>query len=156
MRSGGSLHAAPVSAAILLILTLLPGCQVAPPPATSKPAQSKPASTSSSSSKPAGSPAASIGGDATAGRQLFVTKGCVACHKAPGVPEATGIVGPDLRGIGSPGTRTKIAALLDNTPENMKRWLLDPPTVKPGTSMPNLGLSDAEATNLTAFMETLK
>ena len=156
MRSGGSFHAGLTGAAILLILALLSGCQGAPPQTTSKPADSKAASKSSSSSKPPASPAASIGGDATAGRQLFVTKGCVACHKAPGVPEATGIVGPDLRGIGSPDTRSKIATLLDNTPENMKRWLLDPPSVKPGTSMPNLGLSDAEATNLTAFMETLK
>jgi cytochrome c len=156
MRAGRSLHAALGAVAMLLGVVVLSSCQGAPPPATSNPAQSKAASKSGSSSQPAAAPAASIGGDAALGRQLFVTKGCVACHKAPGVPEATGIVGPDLRGMGSPATRSKIAALLDNTPENMKHWLLDPPSVKPGTSMPNLGLTEAEATNLTAFMETLK
>ena len=108
----------------------------------SKPAEAKPAPV-----------AASIGGDATAGKQLFVAKGCVACHKAPGVPEAQGVVGPDLKGVAG---RPKLGAVLDNTPENMRRWILDPQSAKPGTSMPSLGLTESEATDLVAFLETLK
>src|SRR5207247_2994854 len=96
-----------------------------------------------SKSKP-GEPkaAVSIGGDATAGKQLFVAKGCVACHKAPGVPEAQGVVGPDLKGVAG---RPKLGAVLDNTPENMRRWLLDPQSAKPGTSIPSHGLTESEA-----------
>lgn len=126
--------------AVSLGLLAAAGCQQAAP--AGKPAD-------------AGAPAAAatIGGDAAAGRQLFVTKGCAACHKAPNIPEAQGVVGPDLRGVAG---RPKIAALVDNTPQNMKRWLTDPPSIKAGTSMPNLGLTDDDATNITAFLETLK
>jgi cytochrome c1 len=149
----------------VLGIALLAACQASPPP-TAKPADSKQATStakaeSKSAAKTAGSQsggaaAAPIGGDAAIGKQLFVSKGCVACHKAPGVPEATGVVGPDLRAIGNPSVRPKIAAVLDNTPENLKRFITDPSGTKPGISMPNLNLTDAEATNITAFMETLK
>jgi cytochrome c2 len=136
----------PNVAPLVVAALALVGCQPPEPAGASKPAESKP---------PAAAPGST--GDAATGKQLFVTKGCAACHKAPGVPEATGIVGPDLRGIGNPSARPKIAvATVDNTPENMKRWIMDPSSVRSGTSMPNLGLSEAEATDLIAFMETLK
>jgi cytochrome c2 len=94
--------------------------------------------------------------EAATGQQLFVSKGCVACHRAPGVPEAVGTVGPNLRGVGNTSAHPKIAGTLDNTPDNLKRWLMNPSGAKPGTSMPSLGLTDAEATSLTTFLETLK
>lgn len=95
----------------------------------------------------------SIGGDPAIGKQLFVARGCVACHRAPGVSEAVGTAGPNLAGFAS---RPKIAAVIDHTPANTKRWLMNPAALKPGTAMPNLGLNDEDATNLTAFLETLK
>jgi cytochrome c oxidase subunit 2 len=49
-----------------------------------------------------------------------------------------------------------IADTLPNTPENMKRWITNPSTIKPGTMMPPLGLSDKESDDLVAFLETLK
>jgi cytochrome c2 len=101
-------------------------------------------------------PAAALSGAAADGKQLFVTKGCVACHRAPGVPEASGTIGPNLKGVGDPKVTPKIAATIDNTPDNMKRWVMNPQAMKNGTSMPNLGLTDDEATRLVAFLETLK
>jgi cytochrome c oxidase subunit II len=66
------------------------------------------------------------------GRELFQTKTCVACHTVRG-HEGGGIVGPDLTHVGS---RTTIAGgLLENTLENMHRWLLEPNNVKPGNLM---------------------
>jgi cytochrome c2 len=97
-----------------------------------------------------------LGPAALAGKQLFLTKGCVACHRAPNIPEAQGTIGPNLRGVGNPAAHPKIAAVVDNTPENMQRWLLDPSKLKPGTAMPNLGLTDEEARNLVALMETFQ
>ena len=41
-------------------------------------------------------------------------------------------------------------------PDDLKKWVLNPPAVKPGTAMPNVGLTDDEATNIVAFLETLK
>ena len=93
---------------------------------------------------------------AAAGKQLFVAKGCIACHRAPGVPEATGTIGPSLADIGNPSKRPKLAANVDNNRDNLKRWVLNPQGLKPGTTMPNLGLSDDEANKLVAFLETLK
>jgi cytochrome c2 len=114
----------------------LAACQTGPSPAAAKPGE--------------------LSAAAVEGRQLFLAKGCVACHKAPGVAEAQGTMGPNLTGIGNPSAHPKIAAVLDNNPDNMKRWLQDPQKVKPGAAMPSLGLTDAETTNLAAFLETLK
>lgn len=87
------------------------------------------------------------------GSELFISKGCVNCHAVQGV-NTYNRVGPDLSHIGS---RTSIAAgMLENTPENMIRWLRYTDTVKPGVAMPNLGLTQAEAEALTAYLATLK
>lgn len=94
-----------------------------------------------------------VPGDAQAGRKLFVEKGCGVCHVARGVPEAMGTIGPNL--AGSP-TKEQIAEVIPNTPDNMKRWLINPPAVKPGTAMPQLGVTDREADDLVAFLATLK
>jgi cytochrome c2 len=92
---------------------------------------------------------------AATGAQLLAQKECVACHTIPGVPGATRFAGPDLAGIGS---RTKIASgtVSINGPKDLERWLLNPSDVKPGTIMPNLGLSNDETTRIVAYLETLK
>jgi cytochrome c oxidase subunit 2 len=94
---------------------------------------------------PEGSPAAQ-------GRQLFTTQACVGCHAIQGV--AGGRVGPDLTHF---ATRKTIAAgMLPNTPENLRRWLKDPPAVKPGSRMPDLKLTDAQVTVLADYLGGLK
>ena len=98
----------------------------------------------------------SVQGDANNGKQLFSSKGCIACHVAPGVPGATGTIGPSLAGIGDPTRRPTLTDGGPNTPEHIKVWIQNPQQLKPGTMMPNLGLSDTEASDLTAFLMTLK
>jgi cytochrome c len=93
---------------------------------------------------------------AAEGKTLFVSRGCIACHRAPGVPEAQGTIGPNLRGVGDPNAHPKIADAVQNTHDNLVRWLVNPPAVKPGTAMPSLGLSQDEAGKIAAFLETLK
>ena len=39
---------------------------------------------------------------------------------------------------------------------SLDRWLADPQSVKPGTAMPNLGLSDNVRTELVAWLGTLR
>ena len=91
---------------------------------------------------------------AAAGQMLIAQKGCGACHTVPGVAGANGVIGPSLAGVAS---RTSLAggAVPNTSPDDLKRWVLNPPAVKPGTSMPNLGLSDDEATKIVAYLETL-
>jgi cytochrome c1 len=95
------------------------------------------------------------GSPAAEGAQIIATKPCVGCHTIPGIPGANGQVGPNLAGVAS---RTKIAggAVTVNSPDDLKKWILNPPALKPGTAMPNVGLTDDEATKVVAFLEILK
>jgi cytochrome c len=88
------------------------------------------------------------------GLLLVQQKGCGGCHVIPGVPGATGTLGPTLDGVAS---RATIAggSLPNNGPDDLKRWVLDPPALKPGTVMPKLGLTEDEATSVAAYLETL-
>jgi cytochrome c len=89
------------------------------------------------------------------GAMIIANKPCVGCHTIPGIPGATGTVGPNLGGVAS---RPKIAggAVNNSGPDDLKKWILNPPALKPGTAMPNLGLTDDEATKIVAYLETLK
>lgn len=91
-------------------------------------------------------------GDALAGRQALQQYMCVTCHVIPDVVGASHHVGPSLAGI---ATRPYIAGVLSNTPENMRRWLMAPTTIKPGTAMPDLGVSEQDARDITTFLNTL-
>jgi cytochrome c oxidase subunit 2 len=84
------------------------------------------------------------------GEKLFSSKGCVACHSLQAVNAPKGMVGPNLANVGA---RTYIAAgTLKNTDANLARWIRDPQGIKKGVLMPNLGLSDADAQALVAFL----
>ncbi len=66
------------------------------------------------------------------GRQFFQQKNCVTCHTVRG-HEGAGTTAPDLTHVGA---RTTIAAgLLENTKENLHRWIVHPEEVKPGNKM---------------------
>jgi cytochrome c2 len=93
------------------------------------------------------------GGDAAAGRQLVAEFGCASCHVVPGRRGPRGHVGPSLAGFGARGY---IAGILPNTPDNLVRWLRDPPAVAPLTAMPELGLDERQARDIAAFLATLR
>jgi cytochrome c oxidase subunit 2 len=78
---------------------------------------------------------------------------CVSCHAINGTP-AQAHVGPDLTHL---ATRGQICAgMLDNTPDNLRRWLHNPQEVKPGVLMPNFEFTDQQVNQLTAYLETLR
>jgi cytochrome c oxidase subunit 2 len=93
------------------------------------------------------------------GSELFVARGCSGCHTIKGLEGANGKVGPNLTHLQS---RKRFAgAIFDLTDKNLRKWLKDPPGMKPmnpanGQGMPNLGLSDDDITSLVAYLETLK
>lgn len=92
-------------------------------------------------------------GKAQEGAQLFARGACVGCHTIQGTP-AQAKIGPDLTHVGS--RLTIGAGMLDNTPENLARWLRDPQEVKPGNQMPNLRLKESEVEALVAYLRNLK
>ena len=84
------------------------------------------------------------------GEKLFLSKGCVACHSLQAVDAPKGMVGPNLANVGA---RSYIAAgTLKNTDANLARWIRDPQGIKKGVLMPNLGLTEADAQALVAFL----
>jgi cytochrome c oxidase subunit 2 len=83
------------------------------------------------------------------GRQLFLTRACIACHAISGTT-ARGVVGPNLTRFGS---RPSVGAgALPNTLENVERWIQNPQEVKAGTLMPGAGEAGGgfPPTNLTS------
>jgi len=78
---------------------------------------------------------------------------CTACHTVAGTA-ANGKIGPNLTHVAS--RQTLAAGLLPNSPSNLQRWLQNPQAIKPGSLMPNLGLSEAEVNALTAYLQHLK
>lgn len=91
-----------------------------------------------------------LAGDPARGSNLFLTKGCGACHRRAGVAGAIGTLGPDLTGLAE--RPTLAGGAVPNTPEQLRRWIQDPQAVKPGTTMPTLALTDQEAADLAAFL----
>ncbi len=90
--------------------------------------------------------------DAARGKSLFDAKGCIACHQLHGTG---GDVGPSLT--------TQVPEFPQGTWVGDKlngqwvyAWLKNPQGILPDTIEPNLGLSDQEALDLTAFLLSLK
>jgi cytochrome c len=71
----------------------------------------------------------------------------------PGVSGASGLVGPPLAGIAN---RVYVAGVLQNTPENLIRWLENPPAVDEHTVMPNLGVTHQDAIDIAGYLYTLR
>lgn len=93
------------------------------------------------------------GGDPQRGKASITRYGCATCHMIPGVRGADALVGPPLTQMGS---RSYIAGVLPNTPENMIRWIQNPPRVDQLTAMPNLGVTDSDARDIASYLYTLK
>jgi len=91
-------------------------------------------------------------GNAQVGKKLIVSYGCGACHTVPGIYTARGLVGPPLSFY---SRRTMIAGELPNVPDNLVRWLMNPPAIEPETAMPDLGLSEEQARDIAAYLYTL-
>lgn len=92
------------------------------------------------------------GGDPERGRELVVKYRCGSCHSIPGVEGARGALGPPLDGF---HRRERLAGGLPNTPENLRRWIVSPGTIAPGTTMPTLGLSEEEGRHVAAYLYSI-
>lgn len=80
-----------------------------------------------------------VKGDAEKGKKLVETFGCLGCHTANG--KAANDHGPELSNLGS-----KV------TPDWLYTWLKNPKHYSPTTRMPDLRLSDEEASHITSYL----
>ena len=95
---------------------------------------------------------------AAAGEEIFLAGACTQCHNIAGVNPldvaTVEIYGPDLTHFAD--RNVFAGATLDNTPENLARWLANPPLIKPGSYMPNLNLTQSDIDALIAYLESLQ
>ncbi|MGH7056260.1 MAG: c-type cytochrome [Gammaproteobacteria bacterium] len=92
-------------------------------------------------------------GNQKRGAELILHYGCGTCHTIPGIPNARGEVGPPLNRI---SRRTFIAGMLPNTRQNMMLWLMYPQKIIPGNAMPDMGLTEQQAADITAYLSKLR
>jgi cytochrome c oxidase subunit 2 len=86
------------------------------------------------------------------GQTVFMRSACINCHTIAGTV-ATGRFGPDLTHLAS---RDTIASgPVKNSPENLKQWIADPNSMKPGVLMPSMHLNDHDLDVITAYLTTL-
>jgi cytochrome c oxidase subunit II len=89
----------------------------------------------------------------SAGRSAFLVQSCINCHRVRGT-SAQGTYAPDLTHLMS--RKTLASGMVPNTPENLRRWVADPQTIKPGCLMPAFGLSDQERDEIVRYLLTLR
>jgi cytochrome c2 len=69
------------------------------------------------------------------------------------VANASGKVGPPLEGIAK---RVYLGGVLPNTPQNMASFIREPHKADPRTAMPAMGVGEAHARDMVAYLYTLK
>lgn len=93
------------------------------------------------------------GGNPQRGAVAIQEYGCGACHNIPGIPDADAMAGPPLNAWSQ---RRYISGRLPNEPQHLIRWIRFPQEIEPGTAMPNLGVSEQEARDISAYLYTLE
>jgi cytochrome c len=93
------------------------------------------------------------GGDPEAGQAALMRRPCKACHEIPGIAGAKGKAGPPLTGFSG---RAYIGGRLENTPDNLVNWIVDPHATDPQTAMPATGVGAREARDIAAYLYTLR
>lgn len=92
--------------------------------------------------------------DTERGRLLIEQYGCNVCHSIPGIAGAQGSIGPALEGLAS---RPAISnGKVQNTPENLAKFVQSPASLNPSSNMPGLNIPDADAHVIAAYLRTLK
>lgn len=97
-------------------------------------------------------------GDVERGRQAYLARGCAGCHAfaGAGVPEPSPLPRGAARGEHD-APAVELAPDLRHArvrlrPELVATWIRAPASLRPATLMPNLGIAEAEAADLAAFV----
>jgi mono/diheme cytochrome c family protein len=89
------------------------------------------------------------------GKALVLTSGCLGCHK---FRERGGVLGPDITHVGDKTPHDFDFTHIEGE-HTVAQWLFEhfkkPGEVVPGTLMPDMGLTDAQARDLTQYMLSL-
>ncbi|GGE26926.1 cytochrome c oxidase subunit 2 [Marinithermofilum abyssi] len=91
---------------------------------------------------------------AAEGKKLFA-QNCMGCHAIQGAGyKVLGQTGPELTGL---SYRTRLAGVVNNTKEDLSRWITNPQRIKPGNHMPAFDhLTEKQRKALTEYLSGLK
>ncbi|VTT97037.1 cytochrome c oxidase subunit ii : Cytochrome c oxidase subunit 2 OS=Granulicella mallensis (strain ATCC BAA-1857 / DSM 23137 / MP5ACTX8) GN=AciX8_2886 PE=3 SV=1: COX2_TM: COX2: Cytochrom_C [Gemmataceae bacterium] len=103
--------------------------------------------------KPAADPTDKV---ALANKEAFRSQSCVNCHTVRDKQDtrANGTFGPDLTHLMA--RKTIAAGMIPNTPENLKKWVFSPESVKPGCLMAGFDLGEKDMKAVIDYLTTLK
>jgi cytochrome c oxidase subunit 2 len=87
-----------------------------------------------------------------AGRHIFEMDACANCHTINGTT-AHGTYGPDLTHLMSRATIG--AGVAANTAANLREWVKNPNSLKPGAHMPAMQLTNQQIDEVVAYLTTL-
>jgi cytochrome c oxidase subunit 2 len=93
------------------------------------------------------------GPDTTDGRTVFESNACVNCHTIAGT-RGHGTFGPDLTHLESRATIASGA--VPNSPANLRAFVNDPATFKPGALMPAMHLDDRDLDAVVKYLTSLR
>lgn len=102
---------------------------------------------------PAIEPDAADAGTIARGEAAAERLGCGACHAMPGIDWPKGRVGPPLDSF---GTRAMVAGRLPNEAPLLAQYVGDAPALVPGSAMPAIPMTEAEARDIAAWLQSLR
>lgn len=85
-----------------------------------------------------------------AGEKLFFQFTCVNCHAIQGTAAKANFA-PDLTQLAQ--RKLLAGGVIENSHDNLTRWLKDPQSIKPECKMPNFRLTDEQVRQLVAYLE---
>jgi cytochrome c oxidase subunit 2 len=85
--------------------------------------------------------------------RAFLSQSCINCHRVRGT-SAQGSYAPDLTHLMR--RKTLASGMVENTVENLRRWLADPQQIKQGCLMPAFGLGEQERNDIVQYLLTLR
>jgi cytochrome c1 len=88
-------------------------------------------------------------GDAARGKRILAQYACQSCHRIPGVTGSEVDVGRPLEQLAK---RRLIAGSLPNTRDNLMRWIRNPQAIDPDAAMPNMGVTERDALDISAYL----
>lgn len=90
-----------------------------------------------------------VEGDPLRGKIALTQYACQSCHMIPAVPGSKVYVGRPLSDLAK---RKVLAGTLENNQANVVRWIRDPQSIDPHSAMPNMGVSERDAIDMSAYL----
>jgi len=81
--------------------------------------------------------------------EAIVRYGCAACHNVPGAQMPGGLAAVPLSGVAD---RLYVGGVVENTPDNLVGWIVNPKQFNPKTAMPVTGITEREARDVAAYL----